>query len=328
MAQYRNHHRAASSSNNGTLARRKADTRRIFPSRRRVFTINHPYSTSRASVASSASPDSARAVLVPLQFNLRRLPSRTFSQSPPKEEMHNVVQVGSKRKRIVSCNENTQANGRGSRLRTKRRREALDSSDEVSSDMEVDERAYWDVSENSDDEGAMDSCKSPCCQSLECDDVLLYIAVHFLINEAPAKQLLRLRKDELVRLYGLAGLTEDPELFTKQEIIDCLITAREDLASLPPSSPAGPTSSASSEYSSDGGNVAGGEETDFGLRMRGAPLQRHVSVHDLGHAAERAPPGRYFSYGEIERRDKIIKKKSSIALKPVPQPVPRRYGAN
>lgn len=325
MAQQRPKQKVHSARPTTVLTRRKINSRRGPLSRKRVFALPHNYPRSRVSVASSASPVSPRAVLVPLQFNLRRLPSRTFSQSLP-EDMHDVVQVGSKRKRIPSGNENTQANGRGSRLPPKRRRATLDSSDEGSSDMEVDERSYWDLSDNSDNEGAMDSCKSPCCRWLDHDNVLLYIAVHFLIDEAPPKQLLRLRKDELVRLYTLSGLTEDPELLTKQEIIDCIVTARDDLASLPPSSPAGPTSSASSDYSSDGGNIAGGEETDFGLRMRNGALQRRVTVHDLGRAPQRMGPERCFSLGEIEHRDNLIKKKSSTALKLSTHPSTRRYG--
>lgn len=322
MAQQRPKQKVHSATHTTVLTRRKLNSRRGPLSRRRVFTLPHNYPHSRVSVASSASPVSPRAVLVPLQFNLRRLPSRTFSYSVPQEEMHDVV--GSKRKRVPSGSENTQTNGRGSRLQTKRRREALDSSDEGSSEMEVDEHSYWELSDNSDNEGAMDSCKSPCCLCLDHNDVLLYIAINFLVNEAPPKQLLRLRKDELVRLYTLAGLTEDPELLTKQEIIDCLVAARDDLASLPPSSPAGPTSSASSDYSSDGGNVAGGEETDFGLRRTGA-LQRRVTVHDLGRTSERAGPERCFSLGEIDRRENIITKKSSASLKSSTQPSARRY---
>lgn len=320
MAQQRPKQKVHSATHTTVLTRRKLNSRRGPLSRRRVFTLPHNYPHSRVSVASSASPVSPRAVLVPLQFNLRRLPSRTFSYSVPREEMHDVVHVGSKRKRVPSGNENTQA----TRLQTKRRREALDSSDEGSSDMEVDERSYWELSDNSDNDGAMDSCKSPCCLWLNRDDVLLYIAINFLVNEAPPKQLLRLRKDELVRLYTLAGLTEDPELLTKQEIIDCLVAARDDLASLPPSSPAGPTSSASSDYSSDGGNVAGGEETDFGLRKTGA-LQRRVTVHDLGRTSERAGQERCFSLGEIDRRENLIKKTSSATLKSSTQPTARRY---
>lgn len=127
------------------------------------------------------------------------------------------------------------------------------------------------------------------------------IADNYLIAEAPSRQLLRLRKDELVRLYGAAGLTEDAELLTKHEIVDCIVAARDDLASLPPSSPPGLPDSGSSDYSSDGGNVAGGEETDFGNRLRNG-LRRRVTVHEMGRHIQRPAPERSFSLGEVVHR--------------------------
>ncbi|CAL1705317.1 unnamed protein product [Somion occarium] len=241
--------------------------------------------------------------------------------------MQDVAQVGTKRKRVPSGNENTQAT-RGSRTaghRVKRRRALRDSSDEDSSEMEVDGQNYWEVSDNSDDAGTLDSCKSRSRHWSINDDVRLCVAANYLINEAPPRNLLRLRKDELVRIYLLAGLTEDAELLTKPEIVDCLIAARDDLASLPPSSPSGPTDSASSDYSSDGGNIAGGEETDFGLRLRNG-LVRRATVNDLGKVAHRAGPERCFSLGEIDRRDRAVKKKPSIVLKTSVQPITRRRG--
>jgi mitogen-activated protein kinase kinase kinase 13 len=96
-------------------------------------------------------------------------------------------------------------------------------------------------------------------------------------------------------------LSDDPELLTKQEIVDAIITARDDLAELPPSSPYGYDGANSSECSSDDGNIAGGEETDAGSRRGSHPLglQRHVTVHDVGRSPNLAPSlhGRSFSLG-------------------------------
>ncbi|KAI0362629.1 kinase-like protein [Trametes cingulata] len=158
-----------------------------------------------------------------------------------------------------------------------------DSSDEEhASGMDVDEQEQWDGSDNSDDDGTLDSSDN------------------YLINEAPPRRLLRLRKDELVRLYEAAGLTEDAELLTKPEIVDCIIAARDDVADLPPSSP-GLADSGSSDYSSDGGNVAGGEETDFGNRFRNG-LRRRATLHDLGRATRRHMPDRCLSMSHIQHQ--------------------------
>ena len=126
-----------------------------------------------------------------------------------------------------------------------------------------------------------------------------------MIHEASSRQLLRLRKDELVRLYSAAGLTEDAELLTKPEIVDCLIAARDDLASLPPSSPPGPGDSGSSDYSSDGGNVAGGEETDFVGRFRNG-LGRRNTLDDLTRPAIRAVPmDRCYSLPQVQQQNRF-----------------------
>ena len=113
----------------------------------------------------------------------------------------------------------------------------------------------------------------------------IFSADNYLITAAEPRRLLRLRKDELVRLYTAAGLPDDAELLTKNEIVDCIVAARDDVVSLPPSSP-GPADSASSDYSSDGGNVAGGEETDFGVGFPNG-LKRSVTLQGLPRAPRR-----------------------------------------
>ena len=324
MAQQRRpSHRVSSAIDNSLIARRKLQTRRGPISRRRVFTLttafHHPPASSHASVASSgSSPSSPRPVLVPLHFNLRRLPSRLFVEEP-KEEMHDAVPTGSKRKRVVSGSENTLVNGRGSRggPRVKRRRAMHDSSDEDgSSSMEVDEESRWEESGSEDDEDGIGSSechhylinpRSRSCSPIPADN--------YLINAANLRELLRLRKDELVRLYIAAGLTEDAELLTKQEIADCIIIARDDVASLPPSSP-GAGDSGSSDYSSDGGNVAGGEETDFGHRFRNG-MKRRATLNDM-KCSKRRPiiSERFFSLTQMEHHARSAPTKQQAPKSP------------
>ena len=141
------------------------------------------------------------------------------------------------------------------------------------------------------------------------------LATGFLLNEAAPRQLLRMRKDELVRLYQLAGLTEDAEHLTKHEIVDSIVAVRDEVAPLPPSSPPGPLDSGSSDYSSDGGNVAGGEETDIGYRLRNG-LRRRATVHDMARSLSRPEQERCYSYGELEtqrlRARAVPQRKSSL----------------
>ncbi|KAG6817823.1 hypothetical protein H0H87_003231, partial [Tephrocybe sp. NHM501043] len=102
----------------------------------------------------------------------------------------------------------------------------------------------------------------------------------FLLNTAQPKQLNRLRKDDLIRLYQLADLSDDPESMTKSDIVSAIIVSREeDFASLPPSSPPGRGDGFSSEgVSSDDeiedGNEAEDEETDAGISINGTRKNR------------------------------------------------------
>src|SRR6266436_6061753 len=127
---------------------------------------------------------------------------------------------------------------------------------------------------------------------------LHFIAVDYLINQAPTRELLRLRKGRLQEFQRSAGLFDDPETLMKQEIIGTIISAHDDLTELPPSSPYGGTNS--SDCSSDDGNIAGGEETDAGSQQRSYPLgsRQHV-VQNVAHAPNLAAPqlGRSFSLG-------------------------------
>jgi mitogen-activated protein kinase kinase kinase 13 len=168
----------------GTLARRRKYTLRRSPnSRRRALGLLHPSrSSSHAStrIESEESDDEEdrdiglRPVLAALHQNLRKLPSRlllttTRHKRDRDSSMRDIsherdnVQIGTKRKRVASSNENA-AGGpstRGSRMkRIKATRKQNSDDDDDASEMEVDTPTTWAVSDNSDsDEGAMDSCQ-------------------------------------------------------------------------------------------------------------------------------------------------------------------------
>ncbi|CCM00517.1 uncharacterized protein FIBRA_02551 [Fibroporia radiculosa] len=165
--------------------------------------------------------------------------------------------------------------------------------------MDIDDPNHWDPSDNSDNESALDSSDN------------------FLIHEAASKQLLRLRKEQLVELYVAAGLSEDAELLTKPEIVDCIIAARDDVAELPPSSP-GVADSNSSDYSSDGGNVAGGEETDFVGRFKNG-LRRRVTVQDFSRASRVRTTERCLSLGQLDHQRGDTSKKVRLESVGLPQ---------
>ncbi|KAI0063443.1 hypothetical protein BV25DRAFT_1883939 [Artomyces pyxidatus] len=261
-------------------------------SRRRVISLvrrfRQPATNSHASSAStSPSSEESRQVLAPLQFNLRRLPSRLAFHD--KETMRYSsdmapIQVGAKRKRVVSGSENAHA-GRITRdgIAFKRRRGSLRSEATTDDDGEASTMDIDEYTRSGDEDDDLDSSED------------------YLISQAPPRQLLRLRKDHLLHLYTAAGLSDEAEVLTKQDIVDAIVAVRDDVADLPPSSPPGRDGN-SSEYSSDEGNVAGGEETDIGGRHRSGPttLRRRVTVHDLGRAPTRPTKGRSLSLGQIQ----------------------------
>ncbi|KDR73605.1 hypothetical protein GALMADRAFT_142074 [Galerina marginata CBS 339.88] len=262
---------------------------------------------------SSLLPQSLRPVLVPLQPNLRPLPSR--SQLVQKDEGPNQLMrdsshviTGSKRKRVVSSNENahthgrsTRGSGRLKRLRTVQatsnfyRPSTSEESQSEASEMEVDAPSVEGVdSEQSD----VDESQS---ENIGGEDEESYDSYDFLINSAPQRTLTRLLKHRLIELYELSGLAGDAESLTKSDIIDAIVGHRDDVASVPPSSPPGKVD-ASSDYSSDDGHVAGGEETDVsGPRPspNGSLLKRRVTVHDIGKVAVRPVKNRSLSMGNL-----------------------------
>ena len=172
MAQRRASHRSASLQDPTIHSRRKLQARRAPTGRRRVFPFNKSYVDSNPSSHASGSstpPPSSRAVLVPVHFNLRRLPSRIFSDH--KESMRNAshtfdVSIGMKRKRVVSGSENTSGRSARSTSRAKRHKPLPDTSseEELTNEMDVDDDETLDDSELSEDEEAEDSCT---CHSLK-----------------------------------------------------------------------------------------------------------------------------------------------------------------
>lgn len=116
-------------------------------------------------------------------------------------------------------------------------------------------------------------------------------------------------------MYDLAGLTENADTLTKSDIIDAIVNARDDFASVPPSSPLGRADGASSEYSSDDGNIAGDEETDFAGPRRGpqgCQMRRRVTLNDLGKTTVRPVKTRNASMGDFLAHEGVpLKRKAS-----------------
>jgi mitogen-activated protein kinase kinase kinase 13 len=154
--------------NNTAHTHNYSKTRHHLSSHRGVFSLFRSLPNVKNSSSASTSPSSSesRPVLAPLQFNLRRLPSRlavaeTVVMRVSSGSDH--VKVGAKRKRVVSGNENTHSVSRGSRNGLnafKRRRPSLphdESSDEgTGAAMQVDTRMRCSDSEHSSDGDASD----------------------------------------------------------------------------------------------------------------------------------------------------------------------------
>ncbi|KAI6005837.1 hypothetical protein EDD15DRAFT_2214117 [Pisolithus albus] len=288
MAQRRSPHRVSTSSPISSKVRsRKYSLRHLSAAKRALAFVNriqHSSINSHASRASASSSDSAlsiRPILATVQPNLRRLPSRqnVLYKNSMRDTSQNVyVSIGLKRKRVVSANENTHAHGRPARGSGRHKRfksntpQNLESDDDEGGSMDIDSQLPWG--------GGVDS-------DADTDDA--ESSDEYLISEAPPRQLLRLRKDELVRLYNAAGLVDDPDSFTKPELVEAIVAARDDVASLPPSSPPARPDSISSDYSSDDGNVAGDEGTDIGVKYR-APfgLRRRATVNCMSNMDARS----------------------------------------
>jgi hypothetical protein len=196
--------------------------------------------------------------------------------------------------------------------------ETVGSAMEVDVD-EVDGQDGWEGAVSENDSEAGDSCES---EYLLCPLFLQYahfydgylgpLADEYYLNDASVKELLRLRKDALVRLYTYAGLSDNFDALTKHDLAEAIFSARDDLVDLPPSSPSGCTSS---DGSSDDGHFGGGEETDVNHRFRPAAmnaLRRRVTVHNIvAQPARRA--GRTISLGQLDKEQFDTKLNTAIA---------------
>ena len=150
--------------------------------------------------------------------------------------------------------------------------------------------------------------------------MLRHAADEYLLHQADYRELNRCRKDELVRLYSLAGLTGSAEDLTKSDIINSIISGRIDDDEVPPSSPPGKTDGG---YSSDEGHDGGGEETDVAGTSVTSPLRRRSTVQEFGRAVRRtaAALGRSFSLtGGDASRGLNQKKKCARISKDVKSP--------
>lgn len=105
--------------------------------------------------ASTASPSTSRGVLLPLPPNLRRLPSRLNLFGSVTMPSLESTQVGSKRKRVFSTNENAHAQGRS--LRRVKRRRAYKEPDSDQSGMDIDgsEDPPWMPTDGDDEDDGL-----------------------------------------------------------------------------------------------------------------------------------------------------------------------------
>lgn len=179
------------------VRRRKYPTRSSPNSQRRALGLLHPTrhsashtaattavsdgeddddedNTDEQAVTPTATENRLRPVLAALHQNLRRLPSRLLlaAQTRHKRERNTdsnmrdvepelTVQIGTKRKRVGSSNENAVATRRSRSKRMKTYTLAVASEE---SKMEVDAPATWSHSDDSDEDAEDDSCQ--CCNHI------------------------------------------------------------------------------------------------------------------------------------------------------------------
>ena len=160
-----------SSTRNGVVIRRTY-TLRHSPKR-----AQHKGPLSSHAVHNTNASLASRPVLVPVHFNLRRLPSRYQLMAPlrshdSRSNASSDIQVGSKRKRGGGTNENAHIPTRGSRAtgKFKRQRSQNDSSEEdilSQNAMDIDEVVgkvrSWSSELSDEEEALLDDCELPTC---------------------------------------------------------------------------------------------------------------------------------------------------------------------
>lgn len=210
-----------------------------------------------------------------------------------------AVEAGSKRKRHASANDNSiQPRGLRAPGRFKRQRSQNESYDEViysQSSMDIDpsdvDSKDWSSDLSDAEEASLDDCEFKLTGEIGCH-LHFTQADEFLLHTADSRQLNRLRKDDLIRLYHLVGHDCSTDEVTKAELVDAIISARIDDEEVPPSSPPGRTDAGSSD---DDGNDGGGEETDVFMGPSKSPLRRRMTVQDFGRASQRTAMSRSLS---------------------------------
>ncbi|KAK7054633.1 hypothetical protein VNI00_003096 [Paramarasmius palmivorus] len=303
----------SSSSANSPLAHRQRYPLRRSPTSRKrgVPTRNISQASFHSTHASLVHSDLDRGVLLPLHQNLRRLPSRVSLADKLHNDTHDMldshinVRVGGKRKRVASgSNENTHHAGRPTRgtRQLKRFKSSSNTSEDDRSSMDIDSdrplRWATRSSKHHDDEDPdEEESDEEISDEDEEDEEEENTSDEYFISSAPSRVLNRLRKDELIRLYSLAGLSGDAEDLTKSDIIDSIIDARDDIASLPPSSPLG-RGGGFSDYSSDDGmpddpDVLDDETPRF--------LRRRATTNDVSRSSNSRPvKSRSLSMGNVD----------------------------
>ncbi|KAJ7510157.1 hypothetical protein B0H11DRAFT_1178539 [Mycena galericulata] len=160
------------------------------------------------------------------------------------------------------------------------------------SGMDVDDApppTRWSASASDDD------ADSPLSEP-DSDDEQAESTDDHLINVASVKELHRLRKDDLVRLYVSAGLSDEAEALTKSEIIDSIVAARDDVAELPPSSPRG---ASSDERENDADEDEVHTPTPAARTRFANGLRRRATVNEMDRLRARPSKNRSLSMGHL-----------------------------
>lgn len=115
-----------------------------------------------------------------------------------------------------------------------------------------------------------------------------------------------------MRLYTLAGLSGETENLTKHDIIDCIVVARDDLASPPPTSPPrmdGSVSDASSEDDFPGTEPEDDVDPVDMITPRASrgnlSLRRRATTNGIGRPNGRLPTGRSLSMGHLHDSSRL-----------------------
>ena len=110
-------------------------------------------------------------------------------------------------------------------------------------------------------------------------------------------------------LYSSAGLRDDADSLTKQELADAIVAARDVAGTAPPSSPPAAADGNSTEASSDEGNQAGDEQSAF--TRRPGTVRRRATVNELGKGGPRPAQNRSVSMGSSTPRPKSSENKKA-----------------